>query len=311
MNEVEKTRELVIASGKGGTGKTSLVAAFASLQQDAVLADCDVDAANLHLLLQPHILRREEFRSGHVARIHQDACTGCGECLNLCRFDAVINKEPGHAGAEGLFSIDEAACEGCGVCAYYCPENAIEMKESVSGEWFVSRTRYGPLVHAKLGIAAENSGKLVTQIRNEARALAAEKNLGLIIIDGSPGIGCPVIASITGCDMVLAVTEPTPSGLHDLERIADLAVHFRIPVAVAVNKFDLNESMTDEIHRFCEKRGFNAVGKIPYCRDFTEAMVAGQTIMEHGNGPASEAVRAIWNETKRLFINEQEPNNER
>jgi MinD superfamily P-loop ATPase len=287
-------KELVVVSGKGGTGKTSLVASFASLHKGAVLADCDVDASNLHLLLKPEIHFRSEFRAGHAARIREAECMGCGLCREYCRFDAVMSKEGNPP--NGAFFIDPIACEGCGVCAEFCPEGAIDLLEQTSGVWFVSHTRHGPMVHARLGIAAENSGKLVTQIRITAKRLAEEKDLGLVIVDGSPGIGCPVIASITGCDLVLAVTEPTRSGLHDLKRIADLAGHFSLPVAVIVNKSDLNESMTTEIFRFCEKRGFLVVGKIPYSQDFTDAMVACQSIVEYKNGPASEAVRAIWKE---------------
>jgi MinD superfamily P-loop ATPase len=289
-------RELVVVSGKGGTGKTSIVAAFASLQGAAVLADCDVDASNLHLLLEPRVHQRNTFRAGFLAAINEAACTECGICQELCRFDAVLNSN-GRPTSKS-FSIDENACEGCGVCAHFCPEGAIELEERVSGEWFVSDTRFGPMVHARLGIAAENSGKLVTKIRDRARELAAERELGLVIVDGSPGIGCPVIASVTGSDLVVAVTEPTLSGLHDLKRVAELATHFGLPMAVVVNKFDLNESMALEMERYCEKSGFQVAGRIPYSPDFIDAMVAGKSIVEFMDGPASRAMKSTWKEIR-------------
>jgi len=292
-------KELVVVSGKAGTGKTSIVASIASLNKNAVLADCDVDASNLHLLLEPSTQFRSEFRAGHVASIRETDCTGCGICAEYCRFDAVLNGGTDSSG--GVFSIDEVACEGCGVCAEFCPERAIDLFEKDSGEWFVSKTRHGPMVHAKLGIAAENSGKLVSKIRAAARNIAEEKKIGFVIVDGSPGIGCPVIASVTGCDLALAVTEPTLSGLHDLERIADLAGHFELTVTVAVNKYDLNESMTIKIEQFCKERGFRVVGKIPYSQDFTDAMVQCQSIVEYRNGPASEAVKATWKKVQELL----------
>lgn len=292
-------KELVVVSGKGGTGKTSLVAAFASLSTHAVLADCDVDAANLHLLLEPRVQERSEFRAGHVARIRMTDCTGCGICRDFCRFDAVLNGRG--TSSHCTFSIDELACEGCGVCVHFCPEGAIDFHEKVSGEWFVSDTRYGPMVHARLGISAENSGKLVSRIRMAARELAADKKRSLVIVDGSPGIGCPVIASVTGSDLVLAVTEPTLSGFHDLKRIADLAGHFGLPVAVAVNKYDLNETMALEMAEYCREHAFKMAGKIPYSGAFTDAMIQGRTIVEHETGPVSAAVEATWNEIRKLL----------
>jgi MinD superfamily P-loop ATPase len=285
-------KELTVLSGKGGTGKTSLVASFAALAESKVLADCDVDAADLHLIIAPDPVTRNVFRGGFTARIDHDSCTGCGTCIDLCRFGAVSSCEsPG--GAAAVFStVDRLGCEGCGVCAHFCEAGAIEMEESDQGEWFVSQTRHGPMVHARLGIAAENSGKLVSLIRNRARTLAEERGLELVIVDGSPGIGCPVIASVTGCDLVLAVTEPTLSGLHDLERVVLLAGHFDAPVAVVVNKYDLNEEMALEIEQWCADRKIRIAGRIPYSGEFTAAMIAGQSVVEHAAMPASQSARA-------------------
>ncbi|MGD9023120.1 MAG: ATP-binding protein, partial [Deltaproteobacteria bacterium] len=227
-------RELVIISGKGGTGKTSLIAAFASLAESKALCDADVDAADLHLLTNPSIKERHDFQGGSTAVIDRDRCTECGLCRDLCRWAAVRE----------TFEVDPIACEGCGVCVYFCPEQAIDFPVKTCGQWFISDTRFGPMVHARLGIAEENSGKLVTLVRREARALAERKMLDLIITDGPPGIGCPVIASIGGASAVLIVAEPSVSGIHDMERVAQLAAHFKVPAMVCVNKFDLNLDQT-------------------------------------------------------------------
>lgn len=289
-------RELVVVSGKGGTGKTSVVASFAALAGSngnaAVFADCDVDAADLHLVLAPEVKRREEFRAGRVARIRRDDCTGCGKCAELCRFDAV--QSDGAEWEEKRFTIDEIACEGCDVCVWFCPAAAIDFPEKVSGEWFVSETKYGPMVHARLGIAEENSGKLVSRIRKEARDIAEKEGRHLVIVDGSPGIGCPVIASITGADMALLVAEPTISGLHDLKRVADLASRLRVPAAVCVNKSDLNPEMTARIKDVGCARGLRYLGCVPYDDDVTKAQVEGTSVVEFSKGPAAEAVRALW-----------------
>lgn len=292
-------KELVVISGKGGTGKTSIVASYAALSKKAVVADCDVDASNLYLLHTPKKMHLESFYAGHVAAIRAGFCTGCGECLELCRFDAISKVD----GKDGSYTVDPIACEGCGVCAHFCPEAAIELQDCLTGEWFISKTKHGLLVHAQLAVAGENSGKLVTHLRNTARDLAVKEHIDLIISDGSPGIGCPVIASITGSDLVMAVTEPTLSGLHDLKRTADLADHFGISMVVIVNKHDLNKSITSEISRFCQKRKFRIVGEIPYSGDFTDAMVAGKSVVELGGGPAAEAVRASWKEVQAVLNN--------
>ncbi|GAH53639.1 unnamed protein product, partial [marine sediment metagenome] len=227
-------KELVIVSGKGGTGKTSVVAAFAALAESKVLADCDVDAADLHLVLEPTILTREDFSGGSCARIEAENCTACGKCQEVCRFEAISCNGPANEGVEKTYSVDPIACEGCGVCSLVCPTEAVIFEPVVNGQWYISETRHGPMVHAKLGIAQENSGKLVSLVRNQAKKIAEEQALNLVIIDGSPGIGCPVIASITGADLVLVVTEPTLSGQHDLERVSQLTRHFGIKTLVSV-----------------------------------------------------------------------------
>jgi len=280
-------KELIVISGKGGTGKTSVIAAFASLAENKMLCDADVDAADLHLIMGPEVQERQSFQSGNTAVINKDKCTECGLCRELCRWDAI----------NGEFQVDSIACEGCGVCVYFCPEEAIDFPMDTCGEWFVSDTRFGPMVHARLGIAEENSGKLVTLVRKEAQKLAEAKNLDLILTDGPPGVGCPVIASIGGADAVLIVTEPSVSGVHDMERVVQLAEHFRVPAMVCINKFDINIEMSMEIERFSQNKGLTFLGRIPFDPIFTKAMVQGQTIYEYNSDSnAGLAVRQIWEE---------------
>lgn len=290
----DKPNELVVISGKGGTGKTSIVASFAALAAPSVLADCDVDAADLHLVLDPHVVRRESFSGGKRARIITDNCIGCGKCQEVCRFGAVSFDGPGNGGVSKTYRIDPIACEGCGVCAWFCPAKAIEFGPAVNGEWFVSETRHGPMVHARLGVAEENSGKLVSTVRQEARNVAQQRELGLVIIDGSPGIGCPVIASITGADLLLIVTEPTVSGVHDLGRVADLAGHFSLPILVCVNKWDLNPQMADEIESLCRRRGIGVTGRVRYDRAVTEAQIRKLSVVEHQKNGCAEDIRTVW-----------------
>ena len=285
-------KEIVVCSGKGGTGKTSIVASFAALATNAVLVDCDVDAADLHLILAPRIKQQREFISGRQAIIKQDACSHCGPCYDLCEFSAIKTEEL----PSGIFtfSVDPLACEGCGVCVHFCPEEAIDFPEAVCGEWFVSETRHGPLVHAQLGIAAENSGKLVTLVRTEAKALAKKRNLDLLLVDGPPGIGCPVIASLTGADAALVVTAPTVSGVHDLKRVVDLAGHFRIPVLVCINKHDINDAISEKIVEYCADQGLTFVGKIPFDPEVTAAQLAATTVVEHDSSAAAGAIKDTW-----------------
>jgi MinD superfamily P-loop ATPase len=286
-------KEMIVISGKGGTGKTSVMAAFASLAENMMLCDADVDAADLHLIMAPEIQERQAFQSGNTAVVNREKCTECGRCRELCRWDAVSE----------TFEIDSIACEGCGVCVYFCPEEAIDFPEDTCGEWFVSDTRFGPMVHARLGIAEENSGKLVALVRKEAKIRAEAKNLELILTDGPPGVGCPVIASIGGADAVLIVTEPSVSGVHDMERVVQLAEHFKVPAMVCINKFDINTEMSMEIERFCQNKGLTFLGRIPFDPIFTKAMVQGQTIYEYNSDSnAGLAVRQIWEKIGKTFL---------
>jgi len=290
-------KELVVLSGKGGTGKTSLVAAFAALADRKVLADCDVDAADLHLILTPRTLQVQEFQGRRRARILADRCAGCGACAAHCRFGAISLDGPGNDVIAKTYRVNSLACEGCGVCAYVCPAQAVEFGTGRDGEWYVSETRHGPLVHARLDPGGENSGKLVTLVRERARVLAAERDLALLIVDGSPGIGCPVIASIAGTNLVLGVAEPTLSGQHDLERLAGLTAHFQIPMVVCINKVDLNPRVASAIERWCQARGIRIVGRIPYDCRFSEAQMQRKSVVEFTDGATARALREVWQET--------------
>ncbi len=286
-------KELVVISGKGGTGKTSIIAAFASLAKNAVLVDCDVDAADLHIILQPEVEHQKEFSGGKEATIRQDDCTGCGKCFELCRWDA-IEKSQSPDEKRTIYTIDHIGCESCGVCVWFCPEKAIDFDDAINGEWFISNTRFGKFVHARLGIAEENSGKLVSVVKTAAHKLAADNSLDLILIDGSPGIGCPVIASISGSDYVLIVTEPTLSALHDMERVVQLTSHFNIPTGVCINKWDLNPDMTKDIERISETLGVKILGKTSYNNVFTKAQIMRQTVIEYSNDGIVDEIKSLW-----------------
>ena len=278
-------REIVIVSGKGGTGKTSLAAAFAALAKNGILCDADVDAADLHLLMQPEVKKRTDFMGGSKAVINPDLCTGCGTCRTLCRFDAISDR----------YEVDPIRCEGCGVCVDFCPEQAIDFPVQRCGEWYISATRFGPMVHARLGIAEENSGRLVSLVRKETRQLAEERGLDLILTDGPPGIGCPVIAAIGGATALVIVVEPTVSGIHDMERVVDLAAHFRVPGMVIVNRYDLNVEMAETIEKLAVQRNLVVLGRVPFDPVFTRSMVQGQTLFEYGaETPTRQVVRDIW-----------------
>jgi MinD superfamily P-loop ATPase len=287
-------KELVVISGKGGTGKTSIVAAFASLAKNAVLADCDVDAADLHLVLEPKIKQTKDFSGGKQASIITEKCTGCGICRDMCRFDAIDLNGEGNNSVDRTFTVDPVSCEGCKVCVEFCPVDAIEFNDHINGQWFVSDTRFGPMIHAKLGIAEENSGKLVTLIRKEAKKIAQEQKKDLLIVDGSPGIGCPVIASITAADLVLVVTEPTLSGKHDLDRVSRLTANFGIETLVCINKADVNPQITDQISEEAQTRGLKVVGKIAYNEAFTKAQMIKASVVEYTGGAITEQIRAMW-----------------
>jgi len=280
-------KEVVVISGKGGTGKTSLLASFAVLAQNAVVADCDVDAADLHLILTPEIIEHHDFWSGQEAVIHQDLCSACGACLNLCRFGAIHEKN-------GRFEIDPTACEGCNVCAHFCPKDAVKMKDRLCGAWMVSATHAGPMVHAKLGIASENSGKLVSTVRQEARRLAEETGRDLVLIDGPPGIGCPVIASITGTSAVIIITEPSLSGEHDLMRVLELTRHFKLPSFVCVNKWDIDKNRAAQIEKQASALGAVSLGRIRYDNGITKAQKQAKAVIQT-NSPSAGDILTIWN----------------
>lgn len=287
-------RELVVISGKGGTGKTSLAAAFAHLAERTVLCDLDVDAPDLHLLVQPTVERSGPFVAGHVAGINPVACTGCGTCEEVCAYGAI------HRDGEG-FVVRASQCEGCKVCVVFCPEQAITFLDRLCGTWYESETRFGPMVHAQLDPGQENSGKLVTLLKTKAREKAAEMGLDLILSDGAPGIGCPVISSLSQASLALLVTEPTPSGLHDLERVAELCRTLRIPRAVLINKADLSPEYQAGIHAFCQTLGIPVVGHLPLDPIVTATMVRGQAVTEGPDTPFGVQVRQIWTDLHPLL----------
>jgi MinD superfamily P-loop ATPase len=287
-------KQIVILSGKGGTGKTSVAAAFAHLaangigQHRTVLVDADVDASNLELVLSPHVQETNEFKGGQVALIDQELCEGCGVCAELCRFDAISEEN-------GVYTVHPIACEGCALCFYQCPNGAVRTEEQVAGLWFRSQSRYGPLFHAALWPAQENSGKLVTLVKQQGRLLAMDEGRDLVLVDGPPGIGCPVISAAAGADLALIVAEPTAAGIHDMARALATTEHFGVPSLVCINKTDLYPEGTTEIEEFCEQQGLPVVGRLPFDTVVTEAMVQGQPVTAYRpDSPVSQALLAAW-----------------
>ena len=294
-------KELVVISGKGGTGKTSFVASYAALAGKAVIADCDVDAPDLHLVLGPSVEHRESFVGGKLARIKAGHCTACGKCEELCRFDAVFFDGPGNGMEPRTYRVDPLDCEGCGVCAWFCADDAIAFEPVVRGEWYRSSTRFGPMMHATLGAAAANSGKLVSTLREEARRTAAAEHIELVLIDGSPGIGCPVIASITGAALVLVVTEPTLAGQHDMERVLELAKGFGIPSAVCVNRADIDAGMADRIEERAAGEGALVIPRVRFDPAVTDAQMRRKAVVElEGSLAAADIVKG-WKELCRVL----------
>ncbi|EFL84439.1 hypothetical protein HMPREF0326_03132 [Desulfovibrio sp. 3_1_syn3] len=285
-------REIVVISGKGGTGKTTVCAAFAHLAESAVICDLDVDVPDLHIVLDPRVEREEVFISGHTAEIVQDLCVQCGRCADLCRFGAVRNED-------GHFVIDPLDCEGCGVCRALCPARAIDFPERRCGLWRISETRFGPFVHAQLEPGQENSGRLVSLLKQQARELAAAQGRELLLCDGSPGVGCPVISSLAGASLAVAVVEPTPSGRHDFERVTTLCRHFRIPVAVVINKADLNPAEAEAIRRFAVEQGHSLAGEIPFDPQATRAMIRRRALTEEDT-PLAAVLASIWKRVRAL-----------
>ncbi len=284
-------KEVVIISGKGGTGKTSLTGSLAALAKNKIMVDCDVDAADLNLILNGKISATHDFTAGSRSIIDPEICTACGECLEYCRFDAIVDAEKS---GTGYYLIDKLSCEGCGVCSHFCPENAITMHPVTSGQWFISKTPYGPLIHARLGIAEANSGKLVSILRNTARTIGENQGNDIIFIDGPPGIGCPVIASITGTDLALIVTEPSLSGFHDMERLLQLTSHFNIKSYLCINKSDINEDLTGKIEKFAEEKQIEVIGKIPYNRGITEAQLKGLPYPAYSRDGIYKNIAELW-----------------
>jgi len=295
-------KQLVILSGKGGTGKTTVAAALAHLasqEMPIVLADADVDAANLELVLDPVKQEEHDFMSGQVAVIDAEKCIACGLCAEVCRFDAVMEEG-------GIYRVDPLACEGCASCFYQCPEEAIRMQEQHAGRWFRSDSRFGPLFHAHLFAGQENSGKLVTLVKQQGRLLALDTGAELLVVDGPPGIGCPVISASAGADVALHVVEPTVSGVHDLERIMGTTDHFGVPSLVAINKVDLNLTRSEEIVAFCTEQGVEVVGRIPYDTVVTEAMVRGRPVTDYADGTVTEALEEMWSRIRERLLSDGE-----
>lgn len=285
-------KQIVVISGKGGTGKTTITASFASLAKDAVIADCDVDAPDLHLILKPEIKEVIEFKGSKAAVKDDSKCIECRRCKDVCRFDA-INEN---------LEIDPINCEGCGACVFICPVNALKLQEKISGYAYISETRYGKMSHARLNIGEETSGKLVTLVKQNAKKIAEKENKDLILIDGSPGIGCPVIASLSGADIALIVTEPTMSGIHDLKRVLSVANHFNVTPVVCINKYDINLENSNKIMDFCRNAGIEVVGKISFNPIVAEAMVAGMPVVEFSDGSVSDEIKNMWNKIKGMAM---------
>ncbi len=299
-------KQLTVISGKGGTGKTTLTAAFASLAKNAVIADCDVDAADMHLILKPRVMEKEDYCGLEVARIDPNLCIECGKCREFCRYEA-INEN---------FEIDPYGCEGCAVCTIVCPEDAVSMEKRVSGQAFFSETRFGPMAHAKLGIGEETSGKLVSAVRSNAKKLAEKYSKDLIIIDGPPGTGCSAIAAITGADLVLVVSEPTVSGIHDLKRVIELTAQFMIPTVVCINKYNINEENTHLIETFCTEQEIPVVGRLPYNDIATKAMIKEQTLIEYAKNSEyisesefADLVFQLWTRVENILLDVQDKQN--
>jgi MinD superfamily P-loop ATPase len=292
-------KELVVLSGKGGTGKTSLTAVFASLMNKAVLVDCDVDAANLHLLLHPAVEESLAFVGGAKPRLDHSKCNGCGVCAEACRFDAIR--------VNACAEVNLKRCEGCAVCARLCQTGALSMEPQVTGQWFRSRTRYGPMLHARLFPGQDNSGKLVSTLRQAARTVAGENAAAWILVDGPPGSGCPVISSLTGADYVVLVTEPTVSGFSDLQRAAAIADHFRVRSGVVVNKADINPEMADRIEEFAAGSKRDWLGRIGYAAAFTRAQRSGELLLEIASGALRQSLEGVWNAVEQAVRRPRSP----
>jgi MinD superfamily P-loop ATPase len=283
-------KQLTVVSGKGGTGKTTVVGSFAALATNKVLADCDVDAANLYQIVGPTIRESGDFFGAQIPIRNEDLCTKCGKCEEACRFGAITAE-----------AINELACEGCGFCTIVCPTNALEMKQITCGQWHLADTRFGPLVYARLIPGSESSGRLVTMVRQKAEDVALETQAPLILIDGAPGIGCVATAAIADVDLALIVTEPTLAGIHDMERVADLIRHFNIPLAVIINKYDVNEQNSQQIRDYCRQHSIELLAELPYDETVTEAMVNEVPLIEYNDSPVAQGIRKAWDRLEQLL----------
>jgi MinD superfamily P-loop ATPase len=296
-------KELIVLSGKGGTGKTAVASAFAYLTHvdsdfsGAVFVDADVDASNLELLIGSSPLEEHEFQGGHVADIDPESCIACGICQDVCRFDAVRFLE-----CTEEFGVDHLGCEGCAACFYQCPVEAISMVPCLAGHWFRSESRFGPFFHARLRPAQENSGKLVALVKERAKEATADEDRPLMIVDGPSGIACPAIAAVTGADLVLIVAEPTVAGLHDLERVGRLAAHFRVEAVVSINKTDLYAEGAERIKDRCRALGLRVLGSVPFDEAVTQALVEGRPVTEYRpESVASQALENLWEDVKQVL----------
>ncbi len=293
--------EITVLSGKGGSGKTSISAAFATIAKNIIVADCDVDAANMHLILNPTLDYEELFTTGYKAIINDKICVQCGICIDLCRFEAIAN-------INGIVTIKETTCDGCKLCSRLCPTQAISMMPSNRSKWFKGTYRNGLMVHARLAPGEENSGKLVNIVRSQARKMAEAANFDIIVIDGPPGIGCPVISSMTGAKKVVIVTEPSKSGFHDLKRVLELTANFSLTSCVIINKYDLNTEMSSNIEQFCKEREISMIGKIPFDPEIVHAMVNCKSIIEWNPlSDTSLAIHKIWERVLQIDSKAIEP----
>jgi MinD superfamily P-loop ATPase len=292
-------KEIVVLSGKGGTGKTSITAVFAALMDGAVLVDCDVDAANLHLLLDPVVEETHDFIAGAKAQIDPGRCGGCGVCVNSCRAEAIR--------LDGVATVDRLRCEGCGVCAHLCPSGAVTLEARVGGQWFIARTANGPLLHARLAPGLDNSGKLVSTLRHAGRARAEREGARWLLVDGPPGSGCPVISSLTGADYVVLVTEPTVSGYSDLQRAAAIADHFRVPTGVLINKVDLNPTLAARIEDYAAATRRDLLGRIAYDAAFTQAQRAGVPVLDYAPVALRSSLEGAWRAVAHAVLQGQPP----
>src|SRR6056297_228665 len=288
-----KTKQVAIISGKGGTGKTTLAGSLSVLFENHIIADCDVDSSNMHLILKPKINETKQYKAGHKAEIVESKCIGCGKCQQVCRYNAIYKKE------NGKYSVDSFACEGCKACVLVCPTKAVDFVLNHPGDYFISETKYGPFVHAELKPGEEMSGGLVAQVRKQALKMAVDERKAFVIIDGAPGIGCPATSSLTGTDYAILVTEPTVSGIHDMERMMEVIKHFKIPFSVVINRYDMNEEKSKEIEEFCNQKNISVLGKIAFDKAVNRANSNEMPVVECEDSKAAEAIRGIFQELTR------------